>query len=809
MSSEPARSAEAAEIVAMRPPPTTRLTGGALVAGRVLWLVVVLLTLALFVSAWPARLAELKWQFAGQFPASFRPDATGQVALSPWRTASNWGLEGLDGQLVYLGVLEGDFLVAVDGTPVRLAPGQPVPDGWLSGPIGSAVVITVQTGHSTPRNVTVIRGGLGADAFAPLGLSQEVVTTVALLTEIGFALVFLAISVILFRYRSDDWLALLVSAALLMMFLGTSSPVLALSRSNVALAAPFDLWFSLAVDALLIFFYLFPDGRFFPKWTVGLAGGVALVTVGALVIPALYPWRMPPLLDFVVTAALLSSGVFAQVARYRHGADRGARQQTKWVLFGLAAAALGLFAKFAVQVILWPPHSVLAITLYTLVLYPLAQGLQVLLPLAILFAILRYRLFDIDLIINRTLVYGSLSASVFAIYVGVVSLLGALLQTQGDWLIALPATVVVAVLFQPLRERLQRAVNRLMYGERDDPYAVIARLGRRLETAFEPAAVLPATVETVAQALKLPYAAITLRQEEVWQVVAQYGTRQGDLLRLPLVYAGATIGELLLAPRSPGEPFTASDHRLLADLARQAGVAANTVLLHTDLERSRQRIVVAREEARRKLGNDLHDGLGHRLAGLLRRQELAANLLRQNPAAAAATLVELNEQTRATIDTVRALAHTLHPPELELLGLLGALRERADALSGVGAPGLRVLVEAPETLPPLPAAVELAAYYIAQEALANVVRHAGARQATLRLRVRTTNNGVLPDSHTLEVEVCDDGHGLLAGPSTRSAGLGLASMKERAAELGGHCEIHPAPGGGTRVHAVLPCPTAG
>ena len=200
---------------------------------------------------------------------------------------------------------------------------------------------------------------------------------------------------------------------------------------------------------------------------------------------------------------------------------------------------------------------------------------------------------------------------------GVVSGLEALLQTHGDWLVALPATVVVAVLFQPLRERLQRAVNRLMYGDRDDPYAVISRLGRRLETAFQPAAVLPATVETVAQALKLPYAAITLRQEEGWQVVAQYGTRQGEPLRLPLVYAGATIGELWLAPRSPGEPFTANDHRLLADLARQAGVAAHTVLLHTDLERSRQRIVVAREEARRKLGSDLHDGLGHRLAGLL------------------------------------------------------------------------------------------------------------------------------------------------------------------------------------------------
>jgi hypothetical protein len=163
---------------------------------------------------------------------------------------------------------------------------------------------------------------------------------------------------------------------------------------------------------------------------------------------------------------------------------------------------------------------------------------------------LRYRFWDINLIINRTLVYGVLTVSLVALYVLIVVGLGMLFQAQGNLGIALLATGLVAVLFQPLHNRLQRLVNRLMYGDRDDPYRVISRLGQRLEATLAPEAVLSTIVETVAQALKLPYAAMTLKQHGEFVIVASYGTLRSEVIRLPLIYQSEQVGELMLAPRA-------------------------------------------------------------------------------------------------------------------------------------------------------------------------------------------------------------------------------------------------------------------
>jgi signal transduction histidine kinase len=367
------------------------------------------------------------------------------------------------------------------------------------------------------------------------------------------------------------------------------------------------------------------------------------------------------------------------------------------------------------------------------------------------------------------------------------------------------------VLFAPLRERLQRAVDRLMYGERDEPYTVVSRLGRRLEAPYppsSPAAPLYTIVETIAQALKLPGAAITLKESGAAPgdgVAARYGDTTGELVPLPLTYAGEVLGELLLAPRAPGERFTAADLRLLADLARQAGVAAHAVRLSADLERSRQHIVETREEARRRLGRDLHDGVGHRLAALLGKSDAAARVLRQDPAAAEALLAEVRAQTRATIAEVRALAHALHPPELELLGLAAAVQERAGSLDG-----LWVEVDVPPDLPRLSTAVEAAAYYIVQEALTNVQKHAQAAHCRVTLRLLRGADAAGPRAATggaprglLEITVADDGRGLPV-QAEGAWGLGLTSLAERAAEIGGRCTIARGAAGGTEVHAQLP-----
>jgi len=419
---------------------------------------------------------------------------------------------------------------------------------------------------------------------------------------------------------------------------------------------------------------------------------------------------------------------------------------------------------------------------------------NLLMPAAIGIAILRYRLWDIDLIINRTLVYGTLTACVIALYVLVVGYLGVLFRVEDNLLVSLAATGLVAVLFQPLRESLQRGINRLMYGERDDPYAVISRLGERLEETLAPESALLTVVQTVREALKLPYAAIALKEGEESVIAAESGSPTDEPLRLPLIHQGETIGELAMTTRAPGEEFTPSDRRLLEDLARQAGIAAHAVRLTADLQRSRERLVSTREEERRRLRRDLHDGLGPMLGSLTLKLDVADDMVEENPAAARALIRDLKTQTQSAVTDIRRLVYALRPPALDDLGLIGAIRETA---AQYGANGLRVSVEAPEEPPPLPAAVEVAAYRIAQEAMTNVARHAEANECVVSL---TLNEEI----SRLDLEIRDDGRGL---SPERGQGVGLASMRERAEELGGSCVLESPSAGGTRVWATLPYTT--
>jgi signal transduction histidine kinase len=465
------------------------------------------------------------------------------------------------------------------------------------------------------------------------------------------------------------------------------------------------------------------------------------------------------------------------------------RQQLKWFVYGMTLSILMLIVIVILMFSNVNSGLLATISFYlAVVCIPISAGI----------AILRYRLYEIDLLINRTLVYGLLTVSIVGMYVFVVGYLGALFRTGNNLPISLFATGLVAVLFQPLRGLLHRGANRLMYGERDTPGKVISRLGQRLETTLAPNAVLPTIVETVAQALKLPYAAITLQQDGEFVPAASYGqVPKEDLVRLPLVYQNEQIGDLRLALRSPGETFTSADRALLNDLARQAGIAASAVRLTIDLQRlagelqhSRTQLVTTREEERRRLRRDLHDGLGPALGSLTLQLDTARNLFKSDPPAADALLVDLKTQVQTAIADIRRLVYELRPPTLDELGLVSALREH---VTRYRQPGLSITLNAPEYVSPLPAAVEVALYRIAQEALTNVVRHAHAQHCVLTLEV--DNDACL--------EVRDDGQGL---PADYRAGVGLTSMRERATELGGTCAIAPGNAGGTCVFIRLPLP---
>ncbi len=590
----------------------------------------------------------------------------------------------------------------------------------------------------------------------------------------------------------------------------------AASLPGAALARWLSSWIWLPNVLLPITFLLllFPDGKLVsPRWrSVALAAGVGSVVFTLSI--ALHPG---PLDSFGITEAnplglaigeestsilmalavpLLLVGIVGSIAslgvRFRNA--RGIeRAQLKWLAFAglivLVANVLG-----SIPWLIWGDNPMMRelsiiITDITIVSIVAAAGI----------AMLRHQLWDIHLLINRTLVYAALTTCVVAIHIVIVGAASVLLQSGGSWLVSLLGTGIVAVSFQPLRERLQHGVNRLMYGERDDPYVVLGRLSQRLEMVTASQSVLPTIAETVADAFKLPYAAIALREGEQFVIAAECARSPAfsrsvtvELESLPLIYQLETIGQMILAPRAPGEPFSPPDRRLLESLARQAGIAAYNVRLTQDLQRSRERLVTTREEERRRLRRDLHDELGPIIAAMLFRLDVIYNLAEQDAHNVKKTAMELKAQMQGVLADIRRIAYDLRPPALDELGLVGALKEYIASHNQV--PGLQITLEAPEAPPPLPAAVEVAAYRIALEAITNVRRHAKAQHCSVRLSF----------SGDLCLEVSDDGGGL---PDQVRAGVGLTSMRERAEELGGTCRTETLPQGGTEVRVWLPLST--
>lgn len=633
-----------------------------------------------------------------------------------------------------------------------------------------------------------------ASALHHLGFSLSDYAAFNVALTIISALLWIGIGLFVFWRKSNEWVVLVFAFwAVIQGINGPNGYLDSLRFSHSIWQFPATCVNILNLSVLWLVFALFPNGRFAPRWLRWLLPTyivIYLIVSVSLIPNLLHSGPLGGLFFFLTTGSIFGG----QIYRYLRVSSHTERQQTKWVVFSLAIV---LLVQIGVVIpLFFVPALRQSDSPYVIIIQAADILILLIVPPSIAIALLRYRLWDIDLIINRTLVYGTLTASIVGIYVLVVVSLGALLQTSSNLLISLLATGLVAVLFQPLRLRLQRAANHLMFGERDTPYTVISRLGQRLEATLAPDAVLPTLVETVAQALKLPHAAITLKQGGEYVTAASYGSPQETLTRLPLIYQTEQIGELLLAPRGPGETFTSADRALLNDLARQAGVAAHAVRLTTDLQRltgelqrSRTQLVTAREEERRRLRRDLHDGLGSALTSVTFQLDAASNLLDRDPQAVKNLLKELKAQTQASIADIRRLVYNLRPPILDEWGLVAALREQ---VAQYQLQNVQVTVDAPESLSALSAAVEVAAYRIALEALANVVRHAQASTCTIRLSI---------GDNALMVEVEDDGSGL-----SRSfhAGVGINAMRERSAELGGSCTVETVATGGTRVEAFLP-----
>jgi signal transduction histidine kinase len=399
-----------------------------------------------------------------------------------------------------------------------------------------------------------------------------------------------------------------------------------------------------------------------------------------------------------------------------------------------------------------------------------------LLPVAVAVSVFRYRLFEIEVAVRRTLVYVVASALLVGVYAGVVALVDA----------PILGAAVVAVAFAPVRDRVQRGLARLLFGDRGDPATALSLLGRRLEDASETP--LHDAAHTVATTLRLPAATVL---DAAGHAVSAHGPAPGDWagdgLAVPLVAAGRVEGELRVAPRSPDEQLSAADRAVLAELARPLALALATARLDAELRRSRSLIVSAREEERRRLRRELHDGLGPGLAAIGMELDLAIALAGERDDVGARATTRARELSGTLIGDVRRIVHELRPAALDELGLVGALED----LALTPGAGPRVRVES-SALPELPAAIEVAAYRIAQEALTNAVRHSGAATVTIAVGV---------EEQWLRVQVSDDGRGL---SGSVVEGVGSASMRERAAEVGGRFWRGPGADAGTIVRAELP-----
>ena len=403
-----------------------------------------------------------------------------------------------------------------------------------------------------------------------------------------------------------------------------------------------------------------------------------------------------------------------------------------------------------------------------------------LVPAAIGVAVLRHRLYDIDVVLNRSLVYAGLTGAIVILYSAMVWALGRPLD-GGSWASAL-AIGLVGALVLPLRSGLQRLVDRAMYGDRGDPYAALSGLTTRLQSATAPGAALPAIVEAIAAALRLPYVAVDTTSG---RRVEAGRPRGGPQESVPLVHQGQRVGELVVEGRDR-RAVDSRDLRLLAELARPAGAAVSAAALADALSESRTRLVQAREEERRRLRRDLHDGLGPTLAGValgLDRSppRLADDLPRR---AGAARRAERRDRRR----------RRRRPPPGQRAAPAGPGRAR---------PG-RALRQQPARL------AHRCARSRRQRRRARTAPRAAGRGRGRRLPDRggggPTAFGMpaprslprqLADGRCLRLEVADDGSGIVEGAPP---GVGLTAMRERAAEVGGSCTVYaPAEGRGTRV----------
>jgi signal transduction histidine kinase len=562
---------------------------------------------------------------------------------------------------------------------------------------------------------------------------------------------------------------------------------------------PSPRWKPLAVAGAIITALLIASGPFIPgplQTTTNFVTplnpiGLPLTGAASTAVQAIGLVWLPGLVIFVAAA-------IAPLVRLRRSTG-DERQQLKWIAYAVVVTAA---AYIALTLNPWIQNLANA---------DIAIGFGLVLPVAAGFAIFKYRLYGIDIVIGRTLVYGSLAALITGVYVGIAVGVGTLVGSGGKPNLGLSilATGIVAIGFQPVRERLQRLANRLVYGKRATPYEVLSEFSERVAETYAADDVLPRMALVLQEGTGAEAATVWLRNGDELRPVAT--SPEGEGLHEPLSLQdgalrevpGATwavavrhhddiLGALSVVKRR-GETLTPIEEKLVGDLAYQAGLVLRNVRLTSDLQArlddlriSRQRLVSAQDEERRRLERNLHDGAQQNLVALKVKLGLVEMLAVKDPAKAAAMLEQLKSDADEALQTLRDLARGIYPPLLADKGLVAALQSQARKAT------LPVTVDA-DGISRYPQDVEATVYFCVLEALQNVQKYAGATSAAVRLNA---------DGDTLRFEVEDTGRGFDVASAKR--GTGLSNMSDRLDALGGGLTVSSQPGRGTVVSGAIP-----
>ena len=507
----------------------------------------------------------------------------------------------------------------------------------------------------------------------------------------------------------------------------------------------------------------------------------------------------------LVIVATGLAAIVSLVFRYRR-ARTVEREQLKWLVYAGGLIVAAVLAVIVVEHWLGPGAA--ANNLQNIA----SSGSVALVPVAIGIAIFRYHLYDIDVVINKTLVYGSLAVFITGVYVAIVVGIGSLAQrgARPSLGLSIVATAVVAIAFQPVRAWVQSLANRLVYGRRATPYQVLADFAGRMAGAYAAEDLLPRMARILAEGTAATRADVWLKSGDTFHDGAAWPAGAPPLPParataadvpayaaadriLPVRYEGELLGALSVSKR-PGESLTPTEDRLLADLAGQVGLVLKNAGLREQLlarleeiRASRQRLVAAQDEERRRIERNIHDGAQQQLVALAIKLSITESMIGTDTDGEREMLAELRQDAAGAVEDLRDLARGIYPPLLASSGLTAALEAQARkapvptsvTASGVGR---------------YPQEVEAAVYFCVLEALQNVAKYAGARRAEVRLAA---------SGHDLRFEVSDDGAGF--DRTSRGYGTGLQGMADRLHAHGGSLEVRSSPGAGTTILGRLPC----